>query len=44
MILQQNQKNAIWGWAEPGEEVVVASSWEATLQQSRTVRVAGKFF
>jgi len=30
MILQQNQTNAIWGWADPGEEVVVHASWEAT--------------
>ena len=30
MILQQNQKNAIWGWADPGEEVVVRASWKAT--------------
>ena len=30
LILQQNQTNAIWGWAEPGEEVVVDSSWEAS--------------
>jgi len=30
MILQQNQTNAIWGWADPGEEVVVHASWDAT--------------
>ena len=30
MILQQIQTNAIWGWADPGEEVVVHASWEAT--------------
>ena len=26
MILQQQTKNAIWGWAEPGEKVTVAAS------------------
>ena len=30
MVLQQNQTNTIWGWADPGEEVVVRASWEAT--------------
>ena len=30
MILQQNQTNAIWGWADPGEKVVVHASWKAT--------------
>ena len=29
MILQQNQTNAIWGWADPGEKVVVRTSWKA---------------
>jgi sialate O-acetylesterase len=27
MVLQQGQKIAIWGWAEPGEEVMVGVSW-----------------
>ena len=27
MVLQQGQKIAIWGWAEPGEEVMVSVSW-----------------
>lgn len=27
MVLQQNQKVTIWGWADPGEEVMVAVSW-----------------
>ena len=29
MVLQQNQTNTIWGWADPGEEVVVRASWKA---------------
>jgi sialate O-acetylesterase len=27
MVLQQNQKVTIWGWAEPGEEVHISVSW-----------------
>jgi len=30
MVLQQWTKNAVWGWAEPGESVTVTSSWGAT--------------
>lgn len=29
MILQQKTKNAVWGWAEPGEVVTVKASWGA---------------
>ncbi len=27
MVLQQQLKNTIWGWASPGENVTVAASW-----------------
>ena len=27
MVLQQDQKVSIWGWADPGEEVMVGVSW-----------------
>jgi len=27
MVLQRNKKLSIWGWAEPGEEVMVSVSW-----------------
>lgn len=27
MVLQQDQKVSIWGWADPGEEVMVSVSW-----------------
>jgi len=27
MVLQQDQKVTIWGWADPGEEVMVSVSW-----------------
>ena len=27
MVLQGNKKVSIWGWAEPGEEVIVSVSW-----------------
>ncbi|MCP4508278.1 MAG: serine hydrolase [Gammaproteobacteria bacterium] len=30
LVLQQQTKNAIWGWAEPGEKVMVSASWGAS--------------
>ena len=30
MVLQQQTKNTVWGWAEPGETVMVTASWGAT--------------
>ena len=42
MILQQNQPNLVWGWAEPGEEVTVAiagQSHSATAAAEGTWRV-----
>lgn len=30
MVLQQQTKNAIWGWSVPGEAVTVSASWGAT--------------
>jgi len=27
MILQQNTKAALWGWADPGEQIEIRSSW-----------------
>ena len=30
MILQQNMKNTIWGWADPKEQITVTASWGAT--------------
>ncbi len=30
MILQQNMKNTIWGWADPKESITVTASWGAT--------------
>ncbi|RMD73476.1 MAG: hypothetical protein D6820_18535 [Lentisphaerae bacterium] len=37
MILQQHQKNTLWGWAEPGKRVSVKASWGAC-----ATTVAGK--
>ncbi len=28
MVLQQNSSVMLWGWAEPGEEISVSSSWD----------------
>ena len=41
MILQQQQKNTIWGWASPGENVSVTASWGATA--STTAGADGKW-
>ena len=30
MVLQQQMKNTIWGWASPSEKVTVAASWGTT--------------
>ena len=30
MVLQQNSEVALWGWAKPGEMVIVKPSWDAT--------------
>ena len=30
MILQQNIKNTIWGWADPKEQITVTASWGAS--------------
>lgn len=27
MILQQNSKVALWGWAQPGEKITITNSW-----------------
>lgn len=27
MVLQQNAKVALWGWAQPGEQVTITNSW-----------------
>ncbi|MCK4646271.1 MAG: sialate O-acetylesterase, partial [Candidatus Aminicenantes bacterium] len=29
MVLQRGQKVSIWGWAEPGEEVMISVSWHS---------------
>lgn len=31
MILQQQLKNTIWGWADPGDPVAVSASWGASV-------------
>jgi sialate O-acetylesterase len=42
MVLQQGQKIAIWGWADPGEEVMVSVSW-LTMQWGVTADKDGKW-
>ncbi len=40
MVLQRDQSNAVWGWAEPGEEVTVAI---AEQQKTTTAAADGKW-
>src|SRR5690349_1402361 len=28
MILQQNSKAALWGWAQPGEKIIIINNWD----------------
>ena len=38
MVLQRDQKDRVWGWAEPGEEVTVKIAGQT--QTPRRVRTA----
>ena len=42
MVLQQDQKATIWGWADPGEEVMVAVSWH-NMKWAVTANHSGKW-
>jgi sialate O-acetylesterase len=42
MVLQQDQKATIWGWADPGEEVLVAVSWH-NMKWAVTANRSGKW-
>ena len=46
MILQQQTKNAVWGWAEPGETVTVSASWGAatTVKADETATITAVTF
>ena len=42
MVLQRDQKDRVWGWAEPGEEVTVKIAGQSQDDQGRRRRrVAG---
>ena len=43
MVLQQKSKVAIWGWAEPGEQVRVKGSWDWFWGESERADVNGKW-
>lgn len=42
MILQQNSKVALWGWAQPGEKVTVVNSWNKK-SATTTADASGKW-
>ena len=39
MVLQQNFEAPIWGWAEPGTEVIISGSWS---RMPAKTTIAGK--
>lgn len=43
MVLQQKSKVAVWGWAEPGEQVKVKGSWQWLGGTSTTADDNGKW-
>jgi sialate O-acetylesterase len=43
MVLQQNSRVPIWGWAEPGEKVRVKGSWQWLGGASATADADGKW-
>lgn len=40
VVLQQNEEVKFWGWANPGEEVVVKPSWTNEIYKSKTNNLA----
>ena len=44
MILQQNMKNTIWGWANPKEKITVTASWGASASTQAGADGAWKVF
>lgn len=44
MILQQETKNAVWGWAEPDETVTVTASWGVTASTKADAQGQWKLF
>src|SRR3982751_6930682 len=36
MILQQNSRVALWGWARPGEKINIKAGWNAKTVQTTT--------
>lgn len=43
MVLQQNSKASIWGWAAPGEKLVVSTSWNGEKYKTKADR-EGRWF
>jgi sialate O-acetylesterase len=44
MILQQQTKNTVWGWADPGEKVTIKASWGASAETKADATGAWKAF
>lgn len=43
MVLQQNSKAPVWGWAKPGEKITVKGSWSAKATGSVKADESGKW-
>ena len=42
MVLQRDQKDRVWGWAEPGEEITVTIGEQEQGQQGRHPTARGR--
>ncbi|TKK64284.1 sialate O-acetylesterase [Ilyomonas limi] len=40
MVLQQQSSVTLWGWAEPGEKVIITTSWDNKMDSVTTTRDA----
>jgi sialate O-acetylesterase len=43
MVLQQNSKVTLWGWADPGEKIKVKASWQSFFGKSTKADKDGKW-
>ena len=43
MVLQQNSKATLWGWADPGEKIKVKASWQWFFGKSTKADKDGKW-
>ncbi|MDC0273721.1 MAG: serine hydrolase [Planctomycetaceae bacterium] len=44
LVLQQQSKNAVWGWSAPGEIITISASWGATESTKADIKGRWKLF